>query len=127
MDKKLYSYVLPELFFVLSKKFGIEEEDIVFDCIHKKHGLHVSLRIQGYDIGIFWDEFPDFWREYRKDDEWNTKYEPDDGKLRQDVINNVCQMIKRSIPYLQEKRKENKKLIWKLFERVESLEQRLME
>ncbi|AQM73352.1 hypothetical protein B1750_gp371 [Noumeavirus] len=122
MRDKLYSYVLPQLLFVLSSKFGLSEEDTAFECLREKRCLRVEFIVQKYGIKIYWCEEPDYYRECTEKGEWNTRYEPDNGKLRADVIENIIKKIKISTPYLQEKIRENKKLIKELLKRVEVLE-----
>ncbi|AQQ73941.1 hypothetical protein [Kurlavirus BKC-1] len=122
MRDKLYSYVLPQLLSVLSSKFGLCEEEIAFECIREKRCLRVEFIIEKYGTKIYWYEEPDFYREGTENDEWNTRFEPDGGKLRADVIKNVTKKIKISTPYLQEKIRENKRLTKELLKRVETLE-----
>lgn len=122
MRDKLYSYVLPQLLSVLFSKFGLSEEDISFECIREKRCLRVEFVVERYGIKIYWYEEPDFYREGTGNDEWNTRREPDGGKLRADVIKNIIKKIKISTPYLQEKIRENKRLTKELLKRVEVLE-----
>lgn len=122
MRDKLYSYVLPQLLFVLFSKFGLSEEEIGFECIREKRYLRVEFTVEKYGIKIYWYEEPDCYREGTGNDEWNTRYEPDGGKLRVDVTRNIIKKIKISAPYLQEKIRENKRLTKKLLRRVEALE-----
>lgn len=122
MRDKLYSYVLPQLLSVLSSKFGLSEEEFGFACIREKRYLRVEFTVEKYDIKIYWYEEPDCYRKGTGNDDWNTRYEPDGGKLRADVIKNIIKKIKISAPYLQEKIRENKRLTKELLKRVEALE-----
>lgn len=66
MRDKLYSYVLPQLLFVLFSKFGLSEEEIGFECIREKRYLRVEFTVEKYGIKIYWYEEPDCYREVQE-------------------------------------------------------------
>ncbi|AHA46240.1 hypothetical protein ISTM_342 [Insectomime virus] len=115
------SRVLPELLSFLHQKFGLEEKDFIFERAYQKYGLvGMDLHIPKYDISVHWDQYSD-----RHEDD-KEKLQEDEERLCQRLKVDVCQRIKASVPYTQEKRKENKRLIKELLKRVSALEEKLL-
>ncbi|AHC55175.1 hypothetical protein D1R32_gp458 [Tunisvirus fontaine2] len=114
------SFIPPELLLFLHQKFGLEEKDFIFERAYQKYGLvGMDLHIPKYDISVHWDQYSD-----RHEDD--KKKLQDDERLCQRLKVDVCQRIKASVPYAQEKRKENKRLIKELLKRVSTLEEKLL-